>query len=85
MLASYQKRYPEVTYQISSGNADHTKEQIEGGTLDLGLLLEPVDISKYDFIRMPVKERWGVLVHEDEPWPGKRRSRRRTWRASPCS
>ncbi len=67
MLASYQKRYPEVTYQISSGNADHTKEQIEGGTLDLGLLLEPVDISKYDFIRMPVKERWGVLVHEDEP------------------
>ena len=67
MLASYQKRYPEVTYQISSGNADHTKEQIEGGTLDLGLLLEPVDISKYDFIRMPVKERWGVLIHEDEP------------------
>ena len=67
MLASFQKLYPEVTYQIYSGNADHTKERIEGGTLDLGLLLEPVDISKYDFIRMPVKERWGVLVHEDDP------------------
>ena len=67
MLASFQKLHPEVTYQIYSGNADHTKERIEGGTLDLGLLLEPVDISKYDFIRMPVKERWGVLVHEDGP------------------
>ena len=67
LLASFQKLHPQVTYQIYSGNADHTKERIEGGTLDLGLLLEPVDISKYDFIRMPVKEQWGVLVHEDAP------------------
>ena len=67
LLASFQKLHPQVTYQIYSGNADHTKERIEGGTLDLGLLLEPVDISKYDFIRMPVKEQWGVLVHEHPP------------------
>ena len=73
LLASFQKRYPEVTYQIYSGNADHTKERIEGGTLDLGLLLEPVDISKYDFIRMPVKEQWGVLIHENEPLAQKER------------
>lgn len=67
LMASFQKLHPQVTYQIYSGNADHTKERIEGGTLDLGLLLEPVDISKYDFIRMPVKEQWGVLIREDAP------------------
>lgn len=67
MLVSFQQLHPQVTYQIYSGNADHTKERIEGGTLDLGLLLEPVDISRYDFIRMPVKERWGVFVHQDHP------------------
>ena len=31
----------------------------------MGLLTEPVDISKYEFIRMPCKERWGVLVNPD--------------------
>lgn len=67
MLTSFQRLHPQVTYQIYSGNADHTKEQIEGGSLDLGLLLEPVDISKYDFIRMPVTEQWGVHVREDSP------------------
>lgn len=67
MLASFQKLHPQVTYQIYSGNADHIKEQIERGTLDLGLLLEPVDISKYDIIRLPVKEQWGVHVREDSP------------------
>ncbi len=66
-LASFQKLHPQVTYQIYSGNADNTKERIERGTLDLGLLMEPVDISKYDFLRLPVKEQWGVHVREDSP------------------
>ena len=65
LLVSFQKLHPQVTYRIFSGNADNTKEQLEGGMLDFGLLLEPVDISKYDFIRLPVKEQWGVHVRED--------------------
>lgn len=67
LLADFQALHPQVTFQIYSGNADNTKERIEGGMLDLGLLLEPVDISKYDFIRLPVKEQWGVHVREDSP------------------
>ena len=66
-LASFQALHPQVTYQLYSGNADNTRERIEGGMLDLALLLEPVDISKYDFIRLPVKEQWGVHVREDSP------------------
>ena len=67
LLSSFQKLHPQVSYQIYSGNADHTKERIESGTLDLGVLLEPVNISKYDFIRLPVKEQWGLLIAEDDP------------------
>lgn len=66
-LASFQKLHPRITYRISSGNADHTKERLENGTLDLGLLLEPVDISRYDILRMPVKEQWGVHLPEQSP------------------
>ena len=43
------------------------KERMEQGTLDLGLLLEPVNVVKYDFIRMRTKEQWGVLIHKDNP------------------
>ena len=66
-LASFQKLHPQVTYQIYSGNADEIKDQIERGTLDLGLLLEPVDISRYDILRLPVREQWGVHLPEDSP------------------
>jgi len=41
------------------------KERIEQGTLDFGLLIEPVDVSKYSYLRMPLKDRWTVLMRQD--------------------
>ena len=67
LLSSFQKKHPQIRYEIYSGNADNIKERIERGTLDLGLLLEPVDIQKYSFLRVPFKEEWGVLVRQDCP------------------
>lgn len=66
-LVSFRDKYPLIHYEIYSGNADNIKDRIERGLLDLGLLLEPVDIGKYGFIRMPQKEQWGVLVRKDSP------------------
>lgn len=71
ILASFQKEHPQVTFQVHSGNADYTKERIDGGTLDLGLLLEPVDLTKYDYLRLPVREVWGVYLPQDSPLAGK--------------
>ena len=35
--------------------------------MDIGLLMEPVDIEKYDFIRLNMKERWVVLMRAGDP------------------
>lgn len=66
-MVSFRERYPLVQFSIYSAIADDIKERIEKGLLDMGLLVEPVDISKYEYIRLPVEERWGVLVREDSP------------------
>ena len=39
---------------------------MEKGLIDIGLLLEPIDMEKFDFIRMAGKERWGVLMRPDD-------------------
>lgn len=65
IIASFRERNPLVKFDIMSGNSDDIKYQIERGSIDIGLLLEPVDVARYDFIRMPVQEEWGVLVRED--------------------
>ena len=64
-MKTFRQKYPLVTFQIYSANADDVKERLDQGILDMGLLTEPVDIGKYDFVRMPVKERWGIYVDSE--------------------
>lgn len=67
IIASFREKYPLVTFDIFTGNADLVKEQMEKGLIDIGVLLEPIDMEKFDFIRLKGKEQWGVLMRPDDP------------------
>lgn len=67
IIAGFRREYPLVTFDIFTGNADLVKEQMEKGLIDIGVLLEPIDIEKFDFIRLKGKERWVVLMRPDDP------------------
>lgn len=67
IIEEFRKKYPLVTFDLFTGNADLVKEQMEKGLIDIGVLLEPVDIEKFDFIRLKGKERWVVLMRPDDP------------------
>jgi DNA-binding transcriptional LysR family regulator len=67
LVKKFNEEYPQVKYSLYSGNADDIKERIDKGLIDIGLLTEPVNIEKYDFIRLPNKETWGVLMQKDSP------------------
>ncbi len=43
------------------------KERLENGILDMGLLLEPVEISRYHYARMPLMEQYYALMRSDCP------------------
>lgn len=67
MIAAFRQKYPNVKYEIYSGNANNIRDYIERGLLDIGLMSEPIDMRKYNFVNMPVKEQWGVFVPNDSP------------------
>ncbi len=67
LIASFRELHPHVHFTLSSGNNADVRERIENGSLDLGLMLEPVELDRYEFVRLPQSERWGVLVREDSP------------------
>lgn len=62
IIKDFKALYPKVKFNLHTGNSDRLKEQLEQGLIDIALLLEPVSIEKYDFLRLPVKERWGVIM-----------------------
>lgn len=67
ILEDFRRKYPRVQYEFYTNSADNIKERLDRGLLDFGLLLEPIDIGKYDYIRMKEKERWGVLMRAADP------------------
>lgn len=73
IMASFQQKYPDVNFNIYTAIADDVKERLENGILDMGLLLEPVEISRYHYVRMPLKEKWHVLMRRDSQLAGKQR------------
>lgn len=67
MLSAFSARHPRVRYRLYSSNADHIKTRMDRGLTDIGLLLEPADVSKYEFVRLGVKEPWAAVTRPDDP------------------
>lgn len=63
----FQMSHPDISYHLYSGDATSITEKLDHGLIDFGLLVEPVDISKYEYLRLPVKDTWGVLMRRDSP------------------
>lgn len=71
LIRTFRGKYTRVSFDIFTATADLVKEQMDKGLIDIGLLLEPVDMEKYDFIRLDMKENWVVLMRPDDPLAGK--------------
>ena len=63
--------HPGIHYHLYSGNAEDVTERLDKGLLDFGILIQPADISKYDYINIPAKDTWGVIVRRDSPFAEK--------------
>lgn len=61
------KDYPGIHYHLYSGNAQDVTERLDKGLLDFGILIQPADISKYDYINIPARDIWGVVMRKDSP------------------
>ena len=67
VIKEIQSDYPDVKFHIYSGNAEDVTEKLDKGLLDFGLLIQPIDLSKYDNLTMPEKDVWGVIIRKDSP------------------
>lgn len=59
--------YPGIHYHLYSGNSEDITERLDKGLLDFGVLIQPADISKYDYITIPARDTWGVVMRRDSP------------------
>ncbi len=67
ILKELQEEYPLIKFHIHSGNAEDVTEKLDKGLLDFGILIQPINLSKYDYMTLPEKDVWGVIMRKDSP------------------
>ncbi|WP_297296180.1 LysR family transcriptional regulator [uncultured Brachyspira sp.] len=65
IMKDIQETYPHIRYNIYSGNFHDITEKLDKGLLDFGVLIDPADLSKYDYLKIPAKDTWGVIMRKD--------------------
>lgn len=60
-----QQVHPNIRFNIYSGDSVAVSERLDKGLLDFGVLVEPADLTKYNYIRLPQRDTWGVLMRSD--------------------
>ena len=67
-FAELHREHPGITVELYTGNADAVEERLERGRLDFALLIEPVNLEKYEWLRMPGADQVGVAVSSEGEW-----------------
>lgn len=62
-----QPDYPDIRYHIASGDTTDVTDDLDKGLIDFGLLFEPVDKSRYNYLRLPFQDTYGILMRRDSP------------------
>lgn len=65
------EQFPNIKLHIHSGDIADVCEHIDKGLLDFGLVIEPADLSRYESLRLPYCEVWGLLMEKTHPLAAK--------------
>ncbi len=65
--------YPLIHFHVISGDGLTVTENLDKGLIDFGLIFGRVDESKYEYISVPYRDTWGVMMRRDSPLAQKKK------------
>ena len=66
-IKAFRIKYPLFRYHLTSGNTEQVVERLDRGLIDLAVIAEPPNISKYNYIEVPDVDRWGLVMKKSSP------------------
>lgn len=67
IMKKIQEKYPRIRCHFYSSSTDAVNERIERGLLDFAIIVQEVDLSKYNYLKMPSSDTWGLIMRKDSP------------------
>lgn len=60
-----QRQYPGLCFMYSSGDSEFVRNRLDLGLSDFGVVIEPFDVTNYEYVHIPDTEVFGVLMRAD--------------------
>lgn len=65
LIDEFHQQHPKIRFSLYDADGDDIREKIDRNLIDLGFVLSPVEIAKYDYLALPVDDHWGLVVPKD--------------------
>lgn len=62
----FKEKYPLFRYHLTSGNTEQVAERLDRGLIDLAVIVEPPNLSKYNYLEIPEANTWGLVMKKDD-------------------
>lgn len=66
-IAILRDDYPKIKYNLYSGDSERALEKLDKGIFDFAVVVDNVDLEKYNCLAVRSVDRWGVVMRRDDP------------------
>lgn len=70
-VKALQEDYPRIRIHLYSGDTEDLAERLDRGQLDFVVISQEVDLSRYNYLKLPAIDTWGVIMRKDSPLAAK--------------
>lgn len=67
VLQKLNQIYPRIRYHFYSSGTETVQERLDRGLLDLAVIVQEADPAKYNSLRIPASDQWGLIMRKDSP------------------
>lgn len=64
-MIAFHRQYPHVRYDFYDADGEDIQERMDQGNIELGVVCAPISTVKYHTLKLPIQDRWGLLVKSD--------------------
>lgn len=66
-IRAFRRRHPLFRYHLTSGNTEQVTERLDRGLIDFAVIVEPPNLSRYNYLEIPEADTWGLVMRREDP------------------
>lgn len=67
IIMDFHQENPNVIFDLYDADGTAIKNRLDQNLIEIGLVSTPINAAKYHYLQLPINDRWGIFVNQDNP------------------